>query len=203
MTKILHLGIATLLLACSPEADEAQDQAPADDALYSDDAMVINFGMDVIADWVAVNDIVMGGVSIGDVYYEDNLMIFEGFVSTDSNGGFTSVRGPQSTLDLSDYDRVLIRLRSEGQPFSMVLAHKMFWFEDQFKYDIVDVDADWQTLEIPLDTFENYSFNNGYPTATGTMMTPTDRESILHVEFMSKLFDDGDFRLEIDFIAFD
>ena len=189
-----------LWTACAVDVEE---EAPVEEPLFSEDAMVIDFGIAGTDDWIAVNDTVMGGVSSGTVTYDESVMVFEGVVSTDSNGGFTSVRGPQTSLDLSGYDRVLIHLRSTGQPFSMVLAHKVFWFEDQFKFDIPATGDDWKTIEIPLADFENYAFNGGYPTATGTMMTPEDRSEILHIEFMSKLFEDGDFRLEVDFIAFD
>ena len=35
------------------------------------------------------------------------------------------------------------------------------------------------------------------------MMTAETSTEILHMEFMSKLFEDGAFRFEVDFVAFD
>ena len=34
-------------------------------------------------------------------------------------------------------------------------------------------------------------------------MTSEDAEEIIHIELMSKQFEDGDFRIEVDYIAFD
>ena len=61
----------------------------------------------------------------------------------------------------------------------------------------------WQIVEVPLGDFEMYSFATGYPEPTGEMMRKPDRKEILHMEFMSKLFEDGPFRLEVDYLAFD
>ena len=200
--------IPCVLLACagpdvmdegSPDPVVEEDPEPT----YSDDALLVDFGQDGETRWYAVNDTVMGGVSSGQLVYEDETLLFEGTVSTDSNGGFTSVRGPNETIDISMYERVLIRMKSEGQPFSMILANNPYWFQDQFKYDIEVPNSDWNVIEIPLNEFQVFRTQNGYPTATGIMMTPEDGQRILHLELMSKLFEDGEFRLEVDYIAFD
>ena len=137
------------------------------------------------------------------MFYTESEMVFEGVVSTDSNGGFTSVRSPDQQLDLRPNKRVLIRMRSEGQPFTMVLAHNPYWYQDQFRYDI-DLETDeWTEVEIALNDFELHSLATGYPTPTGEMMRKSDRSEILHVEFISKLFEDGPFRLEVDYVIFD
>ena len=152
---------------------------------------------------ITVNDTVMGGVSQGEVIYESDSMVFEGYVSTDSNGGFASVRSPDDVLDLSGYDDLYIRMKSEGQPFSLVLSHTDVWYEGSYRYDITGASDEWQTFVFPLENFQLYEFNGGYPTATGEWMQPADRSEIFHLELMSKLFEDGDFRLEVDYIAFD
>ena len=165
--------------------------------------MVMEFGLSDDSDWFAVNDTVMGGVSQGEVTYTQDFLSFEGVVSTDSNGGFTSVRSPSEERNLEDFDRVLVRMRSEGQPFSLNLADSLFWFEGQFRFDIETTGTDWEIVEIPFEEFEYYAFNGGYPTGTGEMMGAGDRETIFHIEMMSELFQDGSFLLEIDWLAFD
>ena len=203
----LWLGLVPLMLGACVENGELTLDVPEEEIeeepLYSEDALVISFGSEEEDSWMAVNDTVMGGVSNGDLSYTDQSMLFEGVVSTDSNGGFTSVRSPRDVLDLSMYDRVLIRMKSEGQPFSMILAHNEYWFQDQFKYDIQVPNEEWNVIEVPLSDFQIYRLSGGYPTATGIEMTPEMSQEILHLEFMSKLFEDGAFRLEVDFIAFD
>ena len=195
----LTLGCDAVVEDGTTGTDVEEEEKP----LYSDDALVINFGENSENRWYSVNDTVMGGVSTGVLSYEESSLLFEGVVSTDSNGGFTSVRGPNETTDLSQYTKAIIRLRSEGQPFSMILAHNPYWFQDQFKVDINVDTTDWTVVEIPLSDFEVYSSQNGYPYGTGEMMTAETSTEILHMEFMSKLFEDGAFRFEVDFVAFD
>lgn len=195
----LTLGCDAVVEDDTTGTDVEEEEKP----LYSDDALVINFGENSENRWYSVNDTVMGGVSSGVLSYEESSLLFEGVVSTDSNGGFTSVRGPNETTDLSQYTKAIIRLRSEGQPFSMILAHNPYWFQDQFKVDINVDTTDWTVVEIPLSDFEVYSSQNGYPYGTGEMMTAETSTEILHMEFMSKLFEDGAFRFEVDFVAFD
>ena len=204
-TSFLALAMLT---ACDESAKDGSDQdatsaAGDEEPTYGEDAMLIDFGEDGESSWFAVNDTVMGGVSSGDVIFDENSMVFEGAVSTDNNGGFASVRSPQDETDLSMYSRVLIRMKSEGQPFSMVIADSPLWYANQFKYDITTPDEGWNTIEIPFEDFEEYTLMTGYPEPTGVVMTADDAEEVIHIELMSKQFEDGDFRLEVDYIAFD
>ena len=202
--RVPLLLIATLLAACAPATD-GPDDAPASDGreLLADDHLIYDFGAGADTSWFAVNDTVMGGVSQGEVAYTETGFVFEGPVSTDSNGGFTSVRSPDGDIDLSRFDRAVLHLRSEGQPFSLVLASNPYWYQGQFRYDLQTEDSGWQVVEVPLDAFEFHAFQGGYPTPTGEMMAPEDRERLYYLELMSKLFEDGDFRLEVDYLAFD
>jgi len=204
--KPVYLFVALLVACDGDESAEAGDETStviSDELSYSDDAFVLDFGVDGEADWYAVNDTVMGGVSNGDLSFEEETMVFEGNVSTDSNGGFASVRSPQDEMDLSMYQRVLIRLKSDGLPFSMVLADSPLWFDDQYKYDIVVPDGEWNIIEIPFEAFEVYELYSGYPESTGETMSSEDAEELLHIELMSEQFVDGEFKIEVDYIAFD
>jgi hypothetical protein len=202
------VALSLALVACVEESrvDEAAASVEVEDqeeeVVVSPDAWVIDFGADGEDRWYAVNDTVMGGVSDGDLSYSMSELRFEGSVSTESNGGFTSVRSPDETLDLRDYDSVVVRMRSEGQPFSMVLAHNDYWFEDQFRYDILEASDTWTEIEIPFRDFDLYTLDTGYPVPTGDRMKRRDRREILHLEFISELFEAGPFLLEVDYIAF-
>ena len=44
--------------------------------------------------WYVQNDTVMGGVSSSELSWNDGDLLFSGNLSTDNNGGFTSMRGP-------------------------------------------------------------------------------------------------------------
>jgi len=198
LSRVL-IGSLFVVAACS-EAEQAQ----VDDPLaFSDDAMVIDFGLSGDSSWFSVNDTVMGGVSTGELTYIEDALVFEGVVSTDSNGGFTSVRSESGEDDLSEYDRVVIHLRSEGQPFTIGLSHRPFFTQGQYRHDLAAGTGEWQVIEIPMSEFELVNFNGGTPSPTGEPMEPEDREEIFYMELMSELFVDGDFRLEVDLIAFD
>ena len=54
-----------------------------------------------------------------------------------------------------------------------------------------------------MSDFELVNFSGGTPSPTGESMQVEDREEIFYMEFMSELFVDGSFRLEVDLIAFD
>lgn len=47
-----------------------------------------------VADWVTVNDPVMGGRSTSTVTFGDGGLMFSGTISLENNGGFASTRGP-------------------------------------------------------------------------------------------------------------
>ena len=47
-----------------------------------------------VADWVTVNDPVMGGRSTSTVGFGDGGLMFSGTISLENNGGFASTRGP-------------------------------------------------------------------------------------------------------------
>ena len=57
--------------------------------------VLAEFGSEVsVADWYVQNDTVMGGVSSSELSWNDGDLLFSGNLSTDNNGGFTSMRGP-------------------------------------------------------------------------------------------------------------
>lgn len=200
MFRLSLFGGILMVSACT---ESPADDDVADPLAFSDNAKIIDFGTTADSTWFSVNDTVMGGVSTGELTYTDTSLVFEGVVSTDSNGGFTSVRSESGSDDLSDYDRLVVRLRSEGQPFTIGLSHNPFFTQGQFRTDLEEGSGEWEVYEIPLSDFELVNFRGGTPEPTDEPMRAADREEIFYMEFMSELFVDGDFRLEVDLIAFD
>lgn len=65
--------------------------APSDEA----NLVLAEFGSEVSVNaWYVQNDTVMGGVSSSELSWNDGDLLFSGNLSTDNNGGFTSMRGP-------------------------------------------------------------------------------------------------------------
>lgn len=86
-------------------------------------------------DWEITNDGVMGGLSFGKVSMIDNNVVFSGTISTDNNGGFTSVFRTLSPLSnnvetirisvIGDGNTYQLRLRSQVQGY--ILAYKAYF----------------------------------------------------------------------------
>lgn len=73
--------------------------------------------------WSVVNDTVMGGVSTGQLAWDDGAMIFTGELSLDNNGGFASVRSPVidpvATPAWSDRPGLALELRGDGRTWTV------------------------------------------------------------------------------------
>lgn len=105
-----------------------------------------------VNDWYVVNDGVMGGLSKGKLTKNyDGHAVFEGYVTTENNGGFTSVRYPFYTLDVSKYKAVKIKLKGDGKPYQFRIKEK----ENQRHSYIQEFDTsgDWETITIPFESF--------------------------------------------------
>ncbi|MEL7485448.1 MAG: CIA30 family protein, partial [Planctomycetota bacterium] len=60
-------------------------------------------GEKVSAEWIAVNDNVMGGRSSGGPAFDDGVLTFAGTTNT-NGGGFSSIRTVPGQWDLAEYD---------------------------------------------------------------------------------------------------
>ncbi|MFZ9565785.1 MAG: CIA30 family protein [Ilumatobacteraceae bacterium] len=70
--------------------------------------------------WFVQNDTVMGGVSSSSVALDDGAMVFSGILSTDNNGGFTSVRGPLLLDGPSDgLGAISVMAQGDGRTYLM------------------------------------------------------------------------------------
>ena len=162
----------------------------------------INFGEDSASDWVVVNDDVMGGVSIGDSYYTETSMVFEGEVSTNNNGGFVSFRSPRGEYDLSKFTQVEISYKSEGHNFSMILADRLMWYLPEFRMEVLPTSSEWTTTTASLYDFKQYEMTNYGDVETGVEMSADHLSDVIRLELRNSEFADGEFRLEIDYIEF-
>jgi len=70
------------------------------------------------SEWQIVDDVVMGGVSSGKfkVDLEGN-GVFYGSVSTDNNGGFSSLRHQFKKTNVQNYSKIRIRLKGDGKNY--------------------------------------------------------------------------------------
>lgn len=100
-------------------------------------------------DWRIVDDVVMGGESNGRFSIDsDGNGVFEGKISLENNGGFSSVRYQFEKVAVTENSRVLITLKGDGKDYQFRIKDKSstsYSYITTFK-----TSGDWQTIETKL-----------------------------------------------------
>ncbi|WP_026718498.1 CIA30 family protein [Flavobacterium antarcticum] len=100
-------------------------------------------------DWRIVDDVVMGGRSNGRFSIDsDGHGIFEGKISLENNGGFSSVRYQFEKVAVTENSAVLITLKGDGKDYQFRIKDKSstsYSYITTFK-----TSGEWQTIEIKL-----------------------------------------------------
>ena len=161
-----------------------------------------DFGADGHDDWFALNDDVMGGVSVGEVLMTDETLIFEGAVSTNNNGGFVSLRSPTETYDFSDFTQVEISYRAEGHDFKMIMPDRQAWYMPKFEHEVIVPSSGWTTTTVDLYDFVQTTMTGYGDAETGVEMSEAYLSEVIRLEFINSEFESGAFRLELDYIEF-
>ena len=149
-----------------------------------------------IRDWRIVDDVVMGGVSKSNITInKGGNGVFSGHVSLDNNGGFSSVRHQFNSLNVSGYNKFIIRIKGDGKNYQFRVKSKLNEYHS-YKHEF-STNKTWQIIEIPFDelkaTFRGRlldmdSFNNTILEEIGFLISNKKEEY---------------FQLEIDFIKLD
>ena len=102
-----------------------------------------------IEDWRIVDDVVMGGRSSGTFELSaDGFGVFEGDVSLENNGGFSSVRHRFQKIPTGKYTRIAIRLKGDGKKYQFRIKANS---GDYYSYiSTFETSGEWQDIEIPL-----------------------------------------------------
>lgn len=102
-----------------------------------------------VSDWRIVDDVVMGGESNGRFSLDnDGHGVFEGKISLENNGGFTSVRYQFEKVAVTENSTVLITLKGDGKDYQFRIKDKSstsYSYITTFK-----TSGEWQTIEIKL-----------------------------------------------------
>ncbi len=97
----------------------AQQPAQPNPATESE-RMLVDFGQrDNAANWLNVDDPVMGGVSRSRMIQVGNVARFSGMVSLENNGGFASVRSAnlRQLEDLRGFTSVRVKVKGDGKTY--------------------------------------------------------------------------------------
>ena len=111
--------------------------------------------------WYVVNDGVMGGLSQGQITINDaGNGVFEGYVTTENNGGFSAVRYAFNIKDVSKFEHVILKVKGDGKAYQFRIKEnstQRFSYTATFKTSGV-----WENIKIPLKSF--------YPTYRGSRL---------------------------------
>ncbi len=121
--------------------------------------------------WMIVDDGVMGGLSQGTIKLnEDGHAVFSGFVTTENNGGFSSVRYNFDRKDISGFTYVLLKIKGDGKAYQFRIKKNRY---DRASYiNTFETTGEWETIKIPLKdffpSFRGYKLNR--PNFDGSSM---------------------------------
>jgi len=102
-----------------------------------------------LQDWIIVDDVVMGGRSSSTFKLDkDGLGVFEGNISLENNGGFSSLRYRFLKRTIKEYAQVKIILCGDGKKYQFRIKSNR---GDYYSYIISFLTSgEWQEIVIPL-----------------------------------------------------
>jgi len=140
--------------------------------------------------WLAINDNVMGGVSVGQMTETDEGLRFEGKLSLENNGGFASVRRPVEG-GLAGVSGIRLKVRGDGRRYQLRMRHGRQFDGVSWRAGF-KAGKDWQTIELGLDQFEPVFRGNAVPNAG-----PLVPKGVGQLGFLLADGRDGNFGLDI------
>jgi hypothetical protein len=105
-----------------------------------------------IQDWVVVDDVVMGGESASSFRLNsDGNGVFEGTISLDNNGGFSSVKYRFPKKQIKQFTRVVLRVQGDGKQYQFRIKSDSGEYYSYIASFLTS--GSWQEIEIPLKDF--------------------------------------------------
>ena len=157
--------------------------------------MIFDFKKDVdVTQWKVVDDTVMGGVSNGSFKLNsEGHGVFEGHVSLENNGGFSSVRYTFESINLEEHQTIVLKVKGDGKKYQFRIKDDSNTYYSYITY--FETTGDWETIEIPLKDF--------YPSFRGRKLNQPNfnSDSMEEIAFLIGNKKNEDFKLIIDSIA--
>jgi transforming growth factor-beta-induced protein len=183
--KIMHLAATLSLGSFAIACPASQNQT----ITTFDDSDSSQLG------WRITDDGVMGGRSRGQFEItDDGIMVFQGKLSLENNGGFSSVRSSNISLDLSDSRGLAVRVKGDGRTYQLRLSTQARYRsrEVSFSADLKTREGEWIDLRVPFSEFKagfrGRSLND----------VAFDPSSIRRIGILLGDKRPGSFRLEVD-----
>ena len=159
--------------------------------------LIFDFNRDSnIQDWRIVDDIVMGGKSASRFTLSpDGFGLFEGQISLDNNGGFSSVSYRFKKIKVNKDGNIIIKLKGDGKNYQVRIKD-----DSSHSYSYIcpfATSGEWQEIKIPLKDM--------YPSFRGRKLDLPNfsQDSIEELVFLIGNKTPEKFTLLIDTIALD
>lgn len=125
--------------------------------IWSEQIVLDDFSESSNLQWDYLSDQVMGGVSQGKLQIvikeTQSYAQLSGEVSTENNGGFIQFRASLSDVDKSNIKGIYLKVRGNNQKYYVHLRTKGTLFPWQYYQSEFDVQAQWELIKLPLDSF--------------------------------------------------
>lgn len=157
--------------------------------------LLFDFSKDCdLTNWMVVDDVVMGGRSNGTFKINDSGHgVFQGKVSLENNGGFSSVRYGFNQKNIAEHTKIVLRLKGDGNRYQFRVKSNS---NDRHSYIYhFETTHDWQSIEIPLS-----DMNPGF--RGRTLDIPNYQGKLLEeIIFLISNKKEESFKLQIDKIS--
>ena len=146
--------------------------------------------------WRIINDGVMGGLSRGQFVYSDrSTAFFQGTVSLENNGGFSSARTMLNAGDLAGYSGISLRIKGDGKKYQFRIRTDRRFDGASYQYQFATQADSWVEVDLPFSGF--------LPVYRGRVLNNVKAISpaeIQQIGFLVSDYQAGKFKLEIDWI---
>lgn len=144
-----------------------------------------------LKNWYSVDDDVMGGRSNGNIKLSDEGHgLFEGKISLENNGGFSSVRYEFEQMAVSPADQIVFRIKGDSKKYQFrVKENSRTYYSYIFEFETT---GDWEEILIPLKEM--------YPSFRGRKLDRPnfEHEQIEEITFLIGNKKEEQFKLLID-----
>ena len=137
------------LVASIAGAAPAQDNGGMSRELFHFDSLAS------VADWSAIDDSVMGGVSHSRLRHDAaGHAVFEGVVSLEHNGGFASVRSRPLDLGVSGAANYSLEVRGDGKRYKLSVRVDDAFDGVSYQARFEAPAGTWTVVRLPLSEFQ-------------------------------------------------
>lgn len=111
---------------------------------------LFDFGQsDDLSDWYILDDTVMGGRSAGQMGITAvGHAVFEGTVSLENNGGFSSVRYRPEAISVMGYSQCVFRIKGDGKRYQFRIKAEPN--QDYSYISYFETSGDWEIISMPI-----------------------------------------------------